>query len=741
MFKIKQLLRRIPSDDSPASMSAAAGSSAMALLALHELGSSIYTGLGWAIDNLLTTLVMALGLSALLLLAYIPAFLLALIPLRLPRLWLGMLLVMLSGLSYLFTFANMKWVWGGLLLAGLLALAGSCTGLFFYWLIRRPDTVFSRSMVVLNGLVLVVLFYMATAASGLHVSWPRGAIASIPDTPLAGLASPAEHGSYEVTSLTYGSGEDRFRREFGSGVDLVTEPVDASAFITKWKGLRTWYWGFDQHALPMNGRVWLPQGEGPFPVVLIVHGNHTMEDFSDGGYGYLGELLASRGFLTVSVDQNFVNYSVLSGLPNDDYILRAWLLLHHLRTIDELSQASGTLMSGKADLSSIALIGHSRGGQAAALAAGYEAYFTVADKEEYLTGLEYDITAVVAIAPTDKKLEERNLRFNDLNYLTIHGANDSDVTSFDGERQYSRIVYPAGSTTYALKSALYIDDANHGQFNTAWGRMDIKLPLRWLMNQREIMPGKDQRLIAQTFISGFLEVTLHEDRRYVPLFQDYRLGGHWLPDTTYIQQFQDSEMINIANYQEDTDRATGSRRGVELHAEGVTRWEEEDLKNRQGGSKHNKVLFLAWEEAEGYYELRLPSGLSSAVSETSELVMALAPASPEQPSPDFTVVLTDRHGSSAALPMSSLREVKELLHNRFLNGGPLNRWIKNGRLQPSSEIVMQDYRLPLAAFVEAVPSLDPSRLVSIRLVFDQSEAGEIVLDNVRFQPGGIGVTP
>ena len=735
MLRLKERFRRIWADDSPSSLSAAAGSGVMAMLAFHELGSSIYTGMGWMIDNLLTSLVMAVGIAVLLLLTYIPAYLLTFIPLRLPRLWLGILIVMLAGLPYLFTFANMKWLWGGIILAALLSLAGSSAGFFLYWLLHRPRSVYSRSMLTVNALILVVLLYLGVTASGLQTSWPRGTIERIADSPLAELPSPAERGSYEVTELTYGSGEDRFRTEFGKDVDLVTPSVDASDFVTKWKGLRTWYWGFDQHALPINGRVWLPEGEGPFPVVLMVHGNHTMEDFSDGGYGYLGELLASRGFLAVSVDQNYVNYSVLSGLPNDDYILRAWVLLHHLRTMDELSHTEGNALSGKADMDTIALIGHSRGGQAAALAAGYETYFTVADKEQYLTGLEYDITAVVAIAPTDKKLEERNLRFNDLNYLTIHGANDSDVTSFDGERQYSRIVYPSGSSDFALKSALYIDDANHGQFNTAWGRMDIKLPLRWLMNQREIMPGEDQRQIAKTFISAFLETTLHDRQEYLPLFQDYRLGGHWLPDTTIIQQYQDTEMINVANYQEDTDETTGSRRGVELNGEGLSRWEEEDLKNRQNGSKHNRVVFLGWgEEEEASYTISLPTRLASSLSEDSELVLAVAPTTVEQESLDFSIVLTDTEGARASLPLSSFRQPKQLLHNRFLNGGVLNRWIKNGRLQPSTEIVLQDYRLPLQDFLTQAPTLNADRIDSIQLVFDRGGSGELVLDNVRWQP-------
>jgi hypothetical protein len=73
--------------------------------------------------------------------------------------------------------------------------------------------------------------------------------------------------------------------------------------------LRSRYWGFDVTNLPLNGRVWYPDGDGPFPLALIVHGNHFMMDYSDPGYDYLGQLLASRGIILVSVDQNFLNGS------------------------------------------------------------------------------------------------------------------------------------------------------------------------------------------------------------------------------------------------------------------------------------------------------------------------------------------------------------------------------------------------------------------------------------------------
>ena len=76
------------------------------------------------------------------------------------------------------------------------------------------------------------------------------------------VPDPSQPGPYPVRTLFYGSGEDRHRPEYEADVDLVTGPVDGSALIERWSGLRTAYWGFGPEALQLNGRVWYPEGPG-----------------------------------------------------------------------------------------------------------------------------------------------------------------------------------------------------------------------------------------------------------------------------------------------------------------------------------------------------------------------------------------------------------------------------------------------------------------------------------------------
>ncbi len=72
--------------------------------------------------------------------------------------------------------------------------------------------------------------------------------------------------SYQVGFLTYGSGKDKKRKEFGSEVTIVTDSVDGSFFVDGWKGfggkLRTKYFGFDLKSLPATLRYGIRTGTG-----------------------------------------------------------------------------------------------------------------------------------------------------------------------------------------------------------------------------------------------------------------------------------------------------------------------------------------------------------------------------------------------------------------------------------------------------------------------------------------------
>jgi dienelactone hydrolase len=199
--------------------------------------------------------------------------------------------------------------------------------------------------------------------------------------------------------------------------------------------MREWYWGFGLDAAPLNALVWAPEGDGPFPLVLIVHGNHNMEEYSDPGYAYLGELLASRGFIAVSVDENTINGTWSGDFRGKEMPLRAWFLLEHLKLWREWNRSATHPYSGKVDMTHIALVGHSRGGEAVSMAFAYNGLSHYPDDATITFDYGFDIKSLVAIAQVDQRYHRR-VELENVSFLTLHGSYDSDEPAYHGMRQF-----------------------------------------------------------------------------------------------------------------------------------------------------------------------------------------------------------------------------------------------------------------------------------------------------------------
>ena len=338
---------------------------------------------------------------------------------------------------------------------------------------------------------------------------------------------------------------------------LVTEPVDASKLVSlgAQADSRNEYWGFSPDSFPINARVWYPGGAGPFPLVLVVHGNHNPQDFSDPGYDYLGELLASRGFILASVDMNFINGGIRG--ENDG---RGWLLLKHLQAWRDFNQDPDSPLRGKVDMDQIAVMGHSRGGEAVGHAAAFNKLEYYPDDASLEFDFGFNIRSVVAIAPVDGQYlpTNRGAPIEDVNYLVFHGSHDGDVTSFHGLRQYQRATF--SGDVDAFKSAVYVYRANHGQWNSVWNSFDNGPRSPRILDLRGLLDPADQRRFAEVYVSAFLEATLKGDKSYLPLFRDHRVAGDWLPNTMYITSFEHSTHTSVADFEGDIDITTGGPR-------------------------------------------------------------------------------------------------------------------------------------------------------------------------------------
>jgi len=593
--------------------------------------------------------------------------------------------------------------------------------------------------------------------------------------------NPGLNGTLTVRTLVYGSGTDKRRSAFRDSVALKTRTVDGSALVSATPEIaksRAKYWGFDFKKLPINGRVWYPEGEGPFPLVLVVHGNHNMKDFSDPGYGYLGQLLASRGFILASVDENFINGNLRG--ENDG---RGWLLLEHLRRWRTWNDSSGSPFYHKVDMGNIALMGHSRGGEAVAVAAAFNRLSHYPDDATVKFTYNFDIKSIVAIAPVDGQYQPagKPTPVENVNYLVFHGSHDGDVSAFSGLRQYQRIRFTDGKPWF--KSAVYMYRANHGQWNTVWGNKDNGPRSGRSLALDALIPPEEQRQFSKVYIGGFLEATLKGKKDYLPMFRDHRTIGQWLPKTMYITRFSENGFKALAGFDEDVDVTTGSVSGVTISADSLSGWKEAPIPIRSRNSDiGTNAVWLGWNNkpagkdttkprAPASYSITIPDSVRSAwsVADGSSVVLSLAPtpatpgprkttpdttkradssgakgkpaakpaaskkpdakkAAPDTTPVDLTVELVDASGGTARVPLSQFGKPRKPLE--------ITVYRRKGRdktVFPNTyEIVLQTYVMPVREFTRGSTGFDATRVRTIRLVFDRTQVGQVVVDDIGF---------
>ena len=561
----------------------------------------------------------------------------------------------------------------------------------------------------------------------------RQAVARLSAAPGVGpgpslLPDPGARGPFEVSSFLYAGPRNPRRPEYAAGrVAVKTAPVDLSALFSPdpsaygyfldtnayYDRVKAPHWGFDEHAVPLNGKVWYPRGEGPFPLVVCVHGNHDPYEASEFGYEWLGTLLASRGIVFASVDENFLNGRT-DGREND---ARAALLLEHARTILAWDSEASTPLHGKLDTSNVALVGHSRGGEAAANAAILNRLSAIPDNAAARFDWDLPIKAVVCIAPVEGQYRPagRTLPLPEVSFLLLHGSADGDADCTFGLRFLNRGT-PEGDT---FRSSLWIYGANHAQFNTDWAkRQDPQPTLR-----SNLLTLEEQQKVAGAAISAFLEACFGSEPGYREFFKDPRIGRAWLPPGLVLAQYRDADGHVIADFEEDGELATVSDPGWTPSATGFSAWGEQPvvldttiwmLRPRPSRSPlqslevNTWVTRLRWEAGKtAQYDLRATGTGSSGNVLSFDLAAFDLPS--DETLLDVAIDVVPVSGAPASFRLRDLYRLTEV---------------------PASWVGYKGYSRPQILSTVRVPLPWTAQIGQVRFRFDGTESGVVLLDNI-----------
>ena len=513
----------------------------------------------------------------------------------------------------------------------------------------------------------------------------------------------------------------------------------------------------DSYESDVRGIAWYPQSPaGRLPVLVWLHGRHQTCQLVIGGLPLLGvgdddapsyrgydaaaELLATQGYLVLSIDLNDVNDNDNTAPTDRGALARAELALEHLdrfRAIDAAGGEGFEALKGHLDFGRVGLMGHSRGGIGILKAAQENALRP--------TETRYGIRALFGLAPDTSGLNIGAAAYEvepDVAWAALIGYCDGDASDFFGSYYFDRNRLRADLA--APRYQLIAMGANHNYYNTEWTGSDD-----WTLqdsNSSDPHCGRssgerdsveDQQAQLQYFLSSYFRWFVGSEAAY---------AGYWqareaVPDSVCASTRADcpgrfhysrwplpADRLAVLSYAADsgTDRNTlGGPVTLENLSASLCTPDDGGDDPPSGGHgcpadptfSRIPQLALSWsgaaslraefaaQDVRGYWRLALRLGLNGAEG-----------ANPPT-GQDFEIVLSDRTGRSAHLRAADWSDA--------LFVPPGDPYADGG----SQRTLLHGVYLPLAAFT----GIDRGAVTAVELRFDATASGQLQLADLQFE--------
>ncbi len=503
---------------------------------------------------------------------------------------------------------------------------------------------------------------------------------------------------------------------------------------------------------------------GPFPVIVLLHGRHAT-CFKGGsqllqwpcttngsqpipsykGYDYFSEIMASHGYVVVSVSANGVN-AVDNFVFDLGALARAELMQKHLDILNGFNTTGGapfgTKFVGKFNMTRIGTMGHSRGGE------GVVRHYVLNNS----LGAPYGIKAVFPLAPVDFN------RFvvNNAALSVLLPYCDGDVSDLQGVHFYDDARYNVPGDP-APKHYVLVMGANHNFYNTIWTPATSPFPGSandWLAfvqgghsdaqcgsqkgNKR--LTEAQQRGTGLAYMSAFFRAYVGGESQFIPiltgdapppasaqttdLFVSYHAPSglrldvnRLLNDTNLTLNNLGGAVTQLGLTPYDLCGGEAPQPATCLPGQPNARQPHTTPSARAPGVRGLSQLRTGWNNFTGNYRNDLPQNLGNVsgfqaiqfrVSVNFTDARNLADLAS-----DFRVRLTDASGSSASVRVS---DVSAAL------------FFPPGEVGPVPKVVLNTVRVPLSAF----GGVNLNAVRSVQLTFDERLAGGVLITDVAF---------
>jgi len=517
-------------------------------------------------------------------------------------------------------------------------------------------------------------------------------------------------------------------------------------------------------AVELKASVHYPTGlpGGPYPVIVFLHGRHvtcyrntttalrwpcrTGETAipSYQGYDYIGQNLASYGYIVISISANGIN-AFDNNVTDLGAQARAELIQRHLQqwaTFNTTGAAPfGTKFVGKVDLSRVGTMGHSRGGEGVVKHYAYN----------LSQGSPYGVKAVFPLAPVDFN---RPI-INNVALAVVLPYCDGDVNDNQGVHYYDDARYNVAGDA-SPKHTIQVMGGNHNYFNTVWtpgsipgGSDDWTFTSGGSSDQQcgtvtgnHRLTAAQERGVGLAYLAAFMRAYVGGETQFVPYLtgeaapppsaqtNEIHVSYH-APDTASTRR-DVNRLLTSTNLTTNTLGGATTQAGLTPHdlCGGPSPQQAQCLPSTQATTRQPHTVPSSRSSATGLSQLRtgwsattanyrndLPLG-SRDVSGFKWVTFRVSVNFADTRNPsgipqNFSVVLTDGTGATSAVTVSSFSDVL---------------FYPPGSVGPVPKVLLNTARIPLTGF----SGVNLSDVRSVQFNFDQSPSGALLISDVSF---------
>jgi len=503
---------------------------------------------------------------------------------------------------------------------------------------------------------------------------------------------------------------------------------------------------------------------GPFPVIVFLHGRHAT-CFNGGGaaflewpcssnhqpipsfkgYDYVSEVLASNGYVVVSVSANGVN-AVDNAVFDLGALARAELMQKHLDILKQFNTTGsapfGTKFVGKLDLTRVGTMGHSRGGE------GVVRHYVLNNE----LGTPYGIKAVFPLAPVDfNRFVVNNAALN-----VLLPYCDGDVSDLQGVHFYDDARYNVPGDQ-AAKHYELVMGANHNFYNTIWSPSSPfpGAANDWLAfvpggnSDSQCGKGKDSQRLTEAqqrgtglaYMTAFFRAYVGGETQFIPILTgdappppsaqtNSLFVSYHAPDNPALR-LDVNRLLNNTNLTMNTQGGAATQTALTPYelCGGNTPQAQRCLPDEPDARQPHTTpsarsplrglsqLKTGWNNLTGNYRNNLPPSLGD-VSGFQALQFRVSVnftdvRNTANLAQDFRVVLTDASGSTSSVRVSDV-------------SGAL--FFPPGSVGPVPKVVLNTLRVPLTAF----GGVNLHNVRSVQFTFNEHVFGGILVTDVAF---------